>query len=200
MIRKLILGISVVLFCSSLPVISIAEEYDLEFIERAVNTISSEDKQRMREIIAGVMGGDPAFLSNSSRNEFWLIFEKLHDLDGASDDRFYSFMSYVRRAMTGVTTVGMKLFWEDALWAKTSGRFFKSSMRDQLERSYLEQGLVSQSRLDQNDALIMKIAQGEPVATGNGAIVFDEDIIKAALSNVEEAGQRVEWLFSEPNS
>ena len=100
--------------------------------------------------------------------------------------------------MTGLTTVGMKLFWEDTLWARASGRFFKSSMREKVERQYLKQGLISESRVKQNDALIEKISRKEPIATGSGEIIFDEDTIKLALNQVEEAGKRVEWLFSRP--
>ena len=196
--RKLIIGLWVLLFCGSLGGTAAAGEDNLAFYERATNAIPSEQKQRMREIITGVMGDDPTFLSDAAHREFWSIFRAVSDLDGTSDEDFESYMRFIRRAMTGLTTVGMKLFWEDALWARASGRFFKSSMREKVERQYLKQGLISESRVKQNDALIEKISRKEPIATGSGEIIFDEDTIKLALDQVEEAGKRVEWLFSRP--
>jgi len=90
----------------------------------------------------------------------------------------------------------MPLFWEDALWAYRNQEFFKSTMREKVEKKYLRRGMVSQARIDQNDEIILKIANRTPLPIQGDEIVFDENMILMTLENLEQARQRIEWLFS----
>jgi hypothetical protein len=98
--------------------------------------------------------------------------------------------------MTGVVTELMPLFWEDALWAYRKQEFFKSTMREKVERKYLKYGIISQVRIDQNDEIILKIANRTPLSVQGTEVIYDEAMIELTLENLEHAKQRVEWLFS----
>ena len=152
--------------------------------------------QRMKEIIRGVMGGDPAELNESSKQELRALYERLAAEDYMSHSEFQEFSKSLRERFTGLATEMMPLFWEDALWAYRKQEFFKSTMREKVEKKYLRYGMVSQARIDQNDEIILKIANRTPLPVQGEEIVFDENMILMTLENLEQARQRVEWLFS----
>ena len=195
--KKLILSVCVVLWFGSFQELSAADLDLTETYEGVVNSISYEDKQKFREIVTGVLRGNPTYLTNSVHKEFWSIWDKWIELDGNwSPEEFDRFMVWLRRTMTGIATVYQKLFWEDALWATTSGRPFKSSLRDKLEKEYLRKGLLNEWRIEQNEILINKIANKEAVSTDGRKVLFDENTIRLVLDNLESAGKRVEWIFT----
>ena len=152
--------------------------------------------QRMKDIIRGVMGGDPAELNESSKQELQALFKRLAAEDYMSHSEFQEFSNFLRERFTGIATEMMPLFWEDALWAYRKQEFFKSTMREKVERKYLKYGIISQARIDQNDEIILKIANRTPLPVQGEEIVFDENMILMTLENLEQARQRVEWLFS----
>ena len=152
--------------------------------------------QRMKDIIRGVMGGDPAELNESSKQELQALFKRLAAEDYMSHSEFQEFSNFLRERFTGIATEMMPLFWEDALWAYRNQEFFKSTMREKVEKKYLRYGMVSQARIDQNDEIILKIANRTPLPVQGEEIVFDENMILMTLENLEQARQRVEWLFS----
>ena len=162
----------------------------------AAGVIGPNGVQRMKDIIRGVMGGDPAELNESSKQELQTLFKRLTAEDHMSHTEFQEFSKVLRERFTGLATEMMPLFWEDALWAYRNQEFFKSTMREKVEKKYLRYGMVSQARIDQNDEIILKIANRTPLPVQGEEIVFDENMILMTLENLEQARQRVEWLFS----
>lgn len=162
----------------------------------AAEVIGPNGVQRMKDIIRGVMGGDPAELNESSKQELQTLFKRLTAEDHMSPSEFQEFSKDLRKRFTGLATEMMPLFWEDALWAYRNQEFFKSTMREKVEKKYLRSGMVSQARIDQNDEIILKIAKRTPLLVQGEEIVFDENMILMTLENLEQARQRVEWLFS----
>jgi len=152
--------------------------------------------QRMKDIIRGVMGGDPAELNESSKQELQALFKRLAAEDYMSHSEFQEFSNFLRERFTGIATEMMPLFWEDALWAYRKQEFFKSTMREKVERKYLKYGIISQARIDQNDEIILKIANRTPLSVQGTEVIVDENFIELTLENVEHARQRIEWLFS----
>ena len=152
--------------------------------------------QRMKAIIRGVMGGDPAELNESSKQELQTLFKRLAAEDYMSHSEFQEFTNFLRERFTGIATEMMPLFWEDALWAYRKQEFFKSTMREKVERKYLKYGIISQARIDQNDEIILKIANRVPLIVQGTELMFDEAMIESAIENIEPAKQRVQWLFS----
>ena len=162
----------------------------------AAGVIGSNGVQRMKEIIRGVMGGDPAEMNESSKQELVAMFKRLAAEDYMSRSEFQEFLQFMRARMTGMVTELMPLFWEDALWAYRKQEFFKSTMREKVERRYLKYGIISQARIAQNDEIILKIASRAPISAQGTEVIFDETMIELTLENLEHAKQRVEWLFS----
>jgi hypothetical protein len=154
--------------------------------------------QRMKDIIRGVLGGDPAELNESSKQEIIALYKRLAAEDRMSHSEFQEFLQFMRIRMTGITTEMMPLFWEDALWAYRKEEFFKSAMRKKVERKYLKYGIISQARIDQNDEIILKIANRTPLSVQGTEVIVDENFIELTLENLEHARQRIEWLFSMP--
>ena len=154
--------------------------------------------QRMKDIIRGVMGGDPAELNESSKQELQALFKRLAAEDYMSHSEFQELSNFLRERFTGIATEMMPLFWEDALWAYRKQEFFKSTMREKVERKYLKYGIISQARIDQNDEIILKIANRTPLSVQGTEVIVDENFIELTLENVEHARQRIEWLFSMP--
>jgi hypothetical protein len=152
--------------------------------------------QRMKDIIRGVMGGDPAELNESSKQELHALYQRLAAEDYMSHGEFQEFSNVLRERFTGIATEMMPLFWEDALWAYRKQEFFKSTMREKVERKYLKYGIISQARIDQNDEIILKIANRTPLSVQGTEVIVDEKFIELTLENVEHARQRIEWLFS----
>tara|TARA_R110002020_G_scaffold460042_1_gene678354 strand:+ start:195 stop:716 length:522 start_codon:yes stop_codon:yes gene_type:complete len=152
--------------------------------------------QRMKDIIRGVMGGDPAELNESSKQELHALYQRLAAEDYMSHGEFQEFSNFLRERFTGIATEVMPLFWEDALWAYRKQEFFKSTMREKVERKYLKYGIISQARIDQNDEIILKIANRTPLSVQGTEVIVDENFIELTLENVEHARQRIEWLFS----
>ena len=162
----------------------------------AAGVIGPNGVQRMKEIIRGVMGGDPAELKESSKQELIALYKRLAAEDYMSRSEFQEFLQFMRARMTGMVTELMPLFWEDALWAYRKQEFFKSTMREKVERRYLKYGIISQARIAQNDEIILKIASRAPISAQGTEVIFDETMIELTLENLEHAKQRVEWLFS----
>lgn len=162
----------------------------------AAGVIGPNGVQRMKAIIRGVMGGDPAELNESSKQELQTLFKRLAAEDNMSHSEFQEFSRFLRERFTGLATEMMPLFWEDALWAYRKQEFFKSTMREKVEEKYLNYGIVSQARIDQNDEIILKIANRTPLSVQGIEVIVDENFIELTLENLEHANQRVEWLFS----
>lgn len=151
--------------------------------------LSSAEKTRFREILFGVMQ-DPDYMSPQVHGEFWLLLEKaaLRPSD----------LKQLRDLLIGEATVYNRLLYEDAMWALKTGRPFKSIQREQYEKRLLALGLITEWRIRENESLIAKIAAREPVAYQGTTIVFNEDLVKGILDNIDKVMRRVDSLFSRP--
>ncbi len=165
--------------------------------EKFLQEVPSEEKNRFREIIVGVMRNDPAFLTPSAHSEFWAILDRWTALDpSATEESNRRFRIYLRSWMGSQLRNYQKLFWEDALWAVTIQRPFKSRQREDMEEKMYASGDLSKFQIKKNEDLIEKIANGEAVSLDGGKLVLDESAIKELLGSIDATVLRVETLFT----
>lgn len=147
---------------------------------------SSQEKTRLREIIAGVVQHE-SFLMAAVHAEFWQIMSKARPTSAQVEE--------VRIATVGAIVDYQRLFYEDALWALKSGRAFKSNQREQYENALVEFGVLTRFQVAQNERNIELIAARQPLPTGD---VLDEAGAQAVLQSLAEVGARVDRLFTPP--
>lgn len=152
----------------------------------SLDRLSTAERSRFREMIAGVLQ-DEVYPTRQVREEFWAILGK-SGVASSEDEQM------LKDEMVGTTTVYMRYFYEDALWALKTGRPFKSVRREEYEERLVALGAMNQWRITGNENLIEQIAARQPVR----GILFDEDAIKATLADLEPTGKRVELLFTRP--
>jgi len=149
----------------------------------------SVEKVRVREIMTNV-ARDETFLTDAIHREFWSLADKTgakstEDLERASNIIIKLGLTYQR------------YFWEDALWALKSGRFYKSRQRAPFETD--NKFMFHESRLRQSDLMIEDISQKVPIVVGAGEKkVFDEDAIVETLNRVQTSGSRIKQLLAKP--
>lgn len=154
-----------------------------------IDPLSSAEKARFREIIAGVVE-DPDYLTPVVHTEFWSLLNKTGPLPAPE-------VQQLRDTMTGILTIYHRYFYEDALWALKTGRPFKSLQREEYEKDLLSRGEITEWRIQENETLIAKIAAKEAIPFGGTTIVLSEDIVNEILAGLEDAGRRIDALFSE---
>lgn len=152
--------------------------------------LSSTEKTRFREILAGVIQ-DPDYLTLNVHAEFWTLLDKMGPLSPSEVQK-------LRDMMTGTVTIYQRYFYEDALWALKAGRAFKSLQRERYEKHLLNLDVITEWRIKENDTLIAKIAAKEPIPYQGTAVVLNEDIINEILASLEIVGKRVDTLFTSP--
>ena len=164
--------------------------------EELLGRLAPKETQRYTEIIRGVMSGGDDYLSEPIRREFWSIFCLFASMDNSSCtvELKTEITSLLKEMVTFITPL-QKMFWQDALDSYRAKRPIRSILREKLEKEYLNKGLITDSRVQQNKSLIEKIANREPIGTASGDILFDESMIHAVLSNAENLEARLNWLF-----
>jgi hypothetical protein len=150
--------------------------------------LSEAQKTRVKQIVTIVIQ-DKAQPTAAIHDEFWGIMDQLGSPSG--DD-----LAVVRETFAGPTVDYMKLFYEDAKVALARGAAFKSEDRTALEQRLLEQGLVSDARIAQNDAIIDKIAHKQPVQVGNQSYVLNATQLQQIIDGLEATRGRLDKLFT----
>jgi len=153
-----------------------------------IDRLNAIDKNRIREIITGV-GRDADYLTQDIHDEFWSIWSKSGEI-GKEETQI------IRDIMVGVTSKYMRYFYEDALWALSTGRPFKSNQRESYEEYLLNLDVITKWRIEQNEKMIEKIAYNESIKSDGGEVLYDENLIKEILGNLEKASERFDHLFT----
>lgn len=118
-------------------------------------------------------------VSEEMHADFWKVVKKYggnpnNIKEIGSKEKINEFMSE-----TGISY--MKVFYQDALISFRTGKPFESIKRKELNTK-LEEG-----RIETNKSLMIKIASKTPIPYYGEEIVFDEEIIKSILENLDAA-------------
>lgn len=152
--------------------------------------LSVDEELRVRDIIKGVLQ-DPDFITPEIHSEFWGYLNK----DGVATDLF---LAEQKELLTGIILKQQKYFYEDAICAVTSGKPTKSVKREQYEKALLAKGIITESRVNQNEEIIRKIAEMQPISVDGNEIIMTEDILKTVLGSLDATSRRVDHLFTKP--
>ncbi len=93
-----------------------------------------------------------------------------------------------------------RVFWEDAIEARTFGRFVKSARRVEVERSLLALRLLTQRDVDEADRMMRAIAAHEPFDVPGARIDATERYLTQMVSQVDQVRRRVEVQLWEARS
>ncbi|OGI65167.1 hypothetical protein A3A95_04090 [Candidatus Nomurabacteria bacterium RIFCSPLOWO2_01_FULL_39_18] len=146
--------------------------------------ISQADQEKIREIMLGVMQ-DTIQVTPAVKQEFISIFKKYN----ATNEEIEDFGMYGPALAVNY----QKMFFTDALQSVQSSSSVKSQERADYEVELLQKGLITQERIDQNDAEMYKIANHQ--LSSNGQVLVIEDI-KQTLNGIDIVGGRIKSLFS----
>jgi hypothetical protein len=159
--------------------------------------IPSEEGNRFRQIIVGVMRNNPTFITDEAHTEFWSILDRWASLDPrATKDSNKAFEQYMRAYFGGGVRTYGRVFWEDALWAVTNGQTFKSQKREEFEEDLYKKGEITKFQIKENERKIERIARGQPILVNGEDIILDKELILELLGTLEETAKRVERLFT----
>lgn len=155
--------------------------------------LSSTEWARFKEIIVSVMQSSQSFTPDIHR-EFWGLINKMGHLTNAEIQK-------LKTLFTGMGSTYIRQFWKDALQAAKTGKPFKSVQREKIEKQYFELGLLPESRIKENEKLIEKIANHQPIKISGGTEgVADEEVITKVLENLDAVIVRVNRLFTRPGA
>ena len=154
----------------------------------AVDILSSDEKNRFREILTAVIQSEDA-LTPEVHAEFWSYLKKMNVAKQSDVDK-------MKELMTGVITKYQKYTWESAGQSLKSGRVNKSDELVNYENHLKSLGVLSEKRLIENDIFLDKVAKRQPILAQGQEFVVDEDRIHIILSNLDEASARVARLFT----
>lgn len=149
--------------------------------------LSPEIEKQLGDIIKFVMmtPGEP---TQTTKAKFWSIAKK----NGVTTKN----ISDTRDLIAGFAVDYQKLFYQDALASVRKGQVVKSVEREKAENNLLKIGVMTQERYAQNQKMIENIAYGLPITTAQGDAIFTEEIITAAIENINGVNKRIELLLN----
>lgn len=173
---------------------SIKDESILNSISKTVDTkklevyLLPEEMDRIKEII-NITIKFPGNPTNELHQEFWSLLEKRNKISEKEVEELRDFIAWA--------PVYMKYFYEDSLISIKTGIPYKSKIREEYQNRLSGLGLGAESRMKQNDELMKKIANKEPIEGGPpGITILTEDYIKEVLKTLEATGDRINKLFT----
>lgn len=151
--------------------------------------LSSSEKVRVREILTAVIQSDEA-LTPENHTEFWIYLKKMSVTEKNVDQ--------VRDMMTGIIVKYQKYTWEAAAQALKTGQLYKSTELENYEKQLKSSGVLSDTRLNENNKFIENVAQKKPILVQGQEIIVDEERIQNVLNSLVEVAERVDKLFTPP--
>lgn len=151
---------------------------------------SITEESRMKEIMLSVMQRDD-MPTLAIYNEFWTIMNrhgKLCEEDIALTKNVFNASAECN-----------KLFYQDALLSLRAGQAYKSPQRLDCENKTIRALLTADkaaARIKTNEESMLKIANGDPIGTATGNIIFTEEIIQATLDDIDAKLERIDMLFA----
>ncbi|MEI6296393.1 MAG: hypothetical protein WCO84_01945 [bacterium] len=150
------------------------------------------EETRMKEIMVSVLQGDASIpTSDAVYNEFWSIMDRHGRL--CEEDLVLT------RDVGVFTQECNRLFYQDALYSLRMGQVYKSPERLDCENKTILRLLPEDKadvRIRANEVLMNKIANGEPIATPRGNVIFTEEIIQATLGDLIAKLEKINKLFT----
>jgi hypothetical protein len=154
-----------------------------------IDGISTADKNRITEIIIGVINGTIP-LTEISKRELESLFEK-YKLSETE-------IQWLKIQGPAVVTYCQLLYYGDALLSLDEGVPIKSDNRKYLEDFAVSVGKMTREEITRNDLEIEKIARKEPIISDGNRIVITEDIINTISKETRERVSRIDFLFEKP--
>lgn len=106
-------------------------------------------------------------ISNVDHAEFWQLVESKNISE-------MTVAKMITEFYNPVLLEYQKLFWQDALISLQNKRLNKSDTRNKIEQEMLSNDLISEERIRQNDNLLFKITNSEPVSMSDTTLIYDE--------------------------
>lgn len=152
--------------------------------------LTEAEKARYQEIIAKVMQ-ERDYLTPSTRSEFWSLQDKVGPMS-------VSQLAAIKTLVVETSVTYQRAFYQDAAISQQTGKPTKSPARETLERELRAKGAVTDARIKDNDTMITKIAAHEPISVRGTDVVFTQELIGNALSNIDDVGRRLDSLYTRP--
>ena len=93
-----------------------------------------------------------------------------------------------------------RLFWEDAIEARTFGRVVRSARRAEMEKNLLALRILDPRDLNEGDRIMRAIAAHEPFDLPGGRVDATERYLTQMVSQVDQTRRRVETQLWEARS
>ncbi len=139
-----------------------------------VDTISSEDKQKLGELVLKV-ASNPGDLKKVY-NSFWNVLDKYSSLSATQ-------LTHLKKDMRELFYLP-KLFLEDAGKTVKNQIPFKSIEREKLEKRFLQKGFLTEQQVQDDKETMKLIALNKPLKASHGLeIIIEEKRIGEMLQN-----------------
>jgi hypothetical protein len=173
-----------------MPVVNEDNSESIKCVQASDLQLSAVDESRINEIILSVMQGGVGMPTAVMHSELWSILDQQGEL--CEED-----IALTRETMT-VAMECNRHFYQDVLYALHTGVPHKSSQRLDCENTIV--ALLSadeaSERISENENLMRKIIQGQPISTASGDVVFTEEVIESTLRDIEAKLGRINNLFT----
>jgi len=150
------------------------------------------DRQWLIGFMAGVADGARP-LTGLGLDRVNALLDRLDPLVGAELERVKLELGLGRLAR-------QRLLWEDAIEARTFGRFVKSARRAEVEKRLLGLGILSAGEVADGDRIMRAIAAREPFDTPGARVDATERYLTQMVSQVDQTKSRVERQLWEARS
>ena len=158
--------------------------------------LTGDERTRVEKLMVAALT-NPSSPTNADRAEMSSLVRKMVGGNATAGD-LESALEPIRKRVTGVAIKYQGLFWDDARQALAFRRPTKSVDREAYEKELVAEGLMTEFRVRQNEALMENIAYGRPVTLpgGAGSMVLDEGAVSSAAARVAAASARLETLLT----
>lgn len=150
------------------------------------------DRQWLIGFMAGVADGARP-LTGLGLDRVNALLDRLDPLVGAE-------LEWVKVELGLGRLARQRLLWEDAIEARTFGRFVKSARRAEVEKRLLALGILSASDIANADRMMRAIAAREPFDAPGARIDATERFLTQMVTQVDQTKSRVESQLWEVRS
>lgn len=169
-----------------------AAEEDESRSEVLLERLSPAELDRYQTILRTTLG-TPEYVTDDIRLEFWELLDKI----GYTEDQANAMGRYLILNSTAYQSA----FWRDVLASLEIGQPQMSAERRELEAYYLDQGLITQARLDASAALVRDIVAERPIQMPgqDTPMVLGREWAINVLANLQYIEDQLDLLFTRPD-
>lgn len=154
--------------------------------------LPAPDRQWLTGFMATVARGDKP-LTGLGLDRVNALLDRLDPLVGRELDRVKLELGLGRLSRE-------RLFWEDAIEARTFGRVVRSARRAEMEKNLLALRILDPRDLNEGDRIMRAIAAHEPFDLPGGRVDATERYLTQMVSQVDQTRRRVETQLWEARS